>query len=91
MLSPEAVATADARRAFTALALHGYRVDEVIVNRVFPDAADGSPWQRDWVAAQAVQLDAIADSFAGLPIRRSRSGGELILRFRPDPQHWRPM
>ena len=57
VLTPEAVVTAEARRTFTALALYGYRVDEVVLNRVFPDAADGSDWQRSWVAAQRRQLD----------------------------------
>jgi arsenite-transporting ATPase len=71
VLTPEAVVTAEARRTFTALALYGYRVDEVIANRVFPDSEAASPWQRSWVAAQAEQLAAIGDSFAGLPVRRA--------------------
>lgn len=70
VLTPEAVVTAEARRTFTALALYGYRVDEVVVNRVFPDSAGGSDWQRSWVAAQRRQLTAIEESFAGLPLRR---------------------
>jgi arsenite-transporting ATPase len=70
VLTPEAVVTAEARRTFTALALYGYRVDEVVANRVMPESAEGSPWQQSWVAVQAVQLRAIADSFAGLPVRR---------------------
>jgi arsenite-transporting ATPase len=70
VLTPEAVVTAEARRTFTALALYGYQVDEVVVNRVFPDSVDGSDWQRSWVTAQHKQLTAIEDSFAGLPLRR---------------------
>jgi len=71
VLTPEAVVTAEARRTFTALALYGYQVDEVVVNRVFPAGDDdGSAWQRSWVAAQARQLAAIEESFAGLPLRR---------------------
>lgn len=34
VLTPQAVVVADARRTLTALSLHGYPVDEVIVNRV---------------------------------------------------------
>ena len=80
VLTPESVVAAEARRTFTALALYGYRVDEVVANRVFP-AAEGpdgagdevsspaSRWQRDWVAAQRAELDGLADSFAGLPVR----------------------
>ncbi len=70
VLTPEAVVTAEARRTFTALALYGYRVDEVIANRVFPQSPDASSWQQQWVAAQAVELAAIRDSFAGLPVRQ---------------------
>jgi arsenite-transporting ATPase len=70
VLTPEAVVTAEARRTFTALALYGYRVDEVVANRVFPQSPDGSAWQRSWVSAQASELAAIEDSFAGLPIRQ---------------------
>jgi arsenite-transporting ATPase len=73
VLTPEAVVAAEARRTFTALALYGYRVDEVIANRVFPDSDAEQPmsaWQQSWVQAQAVQLAAIDDSFGGLPVRR---------------------
>jgi arsenite-transporting ATPase len=73
VLTPEAVVTAEARRTFTALALYGYRVDEVVANRVFPadEVAVASEWQRSWVTAQQRQLAAISDSFAGLPVRRA--------------------
>jgi arsenite-transporting ATPase len=73
VLTPEAVVTAEARRTFTALALYGYRVDEVVANRVFPadDASAASAWQQSWVSAQSEQLNAIRDSFAGLPVRQA--------------------
>jgi arsenite-transporting ATPase len=74
VLTPEAVVIAEARRTFTALALYGYQVDQVLVNRVFP--AGDSDWQRSWVRAQQRQLAAIEESFAGLPVR---SAG-----YRPD-------
>ncbi|MGI8665950.1 MAG: ArsA family ATPase [Jatrophihabitans sp.] len=70
VLTPEAVVTAKARRTFTALALYGYQVDEVVANRIFPAAPDGSAWQQSWVSAQATELAAIRDSFAGLPLRQ---------------------
>lgn len=69
VLTPEAVVTAETRRTFTALALYGYQVDEVIANRVFPQSPDGSAWQQSWVTAQATELAAIRDSFAGLAVR----------------------
>lgn len=70
VLTPEVVVTAEARRTFTALALYGYRVDGVVANRVFPDAPDGSAWQRSWVAAQTAELVAIQGSFPGVPLRQ---------------------
>ena len=70
VLTPEAVVTAEARRTFTALALYGYRVDEVIANRVFPADEGVSDWQSSWVSAQRRQLQVIEESFAGLPVRQ---------------------
>ncbi|HSY15381.1 MAG TPA: ArsA family ATPase [Jatrophihabitantaceae bacterium] len=67
VLTPEAVVTAEARRAYTALSLYGYRVDLVVANRVFPEGSGA--WQAGWVAAQRGQLALLRDSFAGLPIR----------------------
>jgi len=69
VLTPEAVVTAEARRTFTALALYGYQVDEVVANRIFPETDDTSAWQREWIEAQRRQLASIRDSFAGLPVR----------------------
>ncbi len=69
VLTPEAVVLAEARRTFTALALYGYQLDEVVANRVFPRSAEASPWQQGWIEAQAEHLAAIEDSFAGLPVR----------------------
>ncbi len=70
VLTPEAVVVAEARRMLTSLSLYGYRVDGVIANRVFPSGGDDT-WRAGWVAAQAVQLDNVAHSFAPLPIYRS--------------------
>lgn len=67
VLTPEAVVVAEARRTLTTLALYGYSVDAVVANRVFPDGGD-DPWRQGWVDAQALQLEAIEESFAPLPI-----------------------
>jgi arsenite-transporting ATPase len=67
VLTPEAVVAAEARRTFTALALYGYAVDLVVANRVFPAGDD--EWRQRWAAAQRIQLEAIRESFAGLPVR----------------------
>jgi arsenite-transporting ATPase len=72
VLTPEAVVVAEARRTLTLLSLHGYRVDGVVANRVFPDedaVLDG--WRAGWVEAQRTQLVEVAASFPGLPIWRS--------------------
>ncbi|MGH3745697.1 MAG: ArsA family ATPase, partial [Mycobacteriales bacterium] len=53
VLTPEAVVVAEARRTLTALSLHGYRVDGVVANRVFP--AGGDAWRTRWAAAQRVR------------------------------------
>ena len=68
VLTPEVVVVAEARRTLTALALHGYRVDEVVANRVIP-AGGTDPWRARWAAAQAGQLDEVRGSFSGLPLR----------------------
>jgi len=70
VLTPQAVVAAEARRTLTALALHGYPVAELIVNRVLPAAASDSQWGRPFWQAQQEQLAAITADFAGLPIRR---------------------
>jgi arsenite-transporting ATPase len=70
VLTPEQVVLAEARRSLTTLSLFGYRVDGVVVNRVFPD--DGAdPWRAGWVRAQAEVLAEGPDSFADLPVWRS--------------------
>jgi arsenite-transporting ATPase len=69
VLTPEAVVVAEARRTLTSLALYGYRVDGVVANRVFPSGGDA--WRAGWVAAQAIQLAEVEQSFAPLPVWRS--------------------
>ncbi|HZB51320.1 MAG TPA: ArsA family ATPase [Mycobacteriales bacterium] len=69
VLTPEAVVVAEARRTLTALALHGYAVDSVLANRVFPAEADGSPWGAAWRAAQGAALAGLVESVPGLPVR----------------------
>ncbi len=79
---------AEARRTYTALALFGYRVDGVVANRVFP--AGGDDWRQGWVAAQRRHLDAIRESFAGLPVlscriaRREPVGVDALRRVADD-------
>jgi arsenite/tail-anchored protein-transporting ATPase len=69
VLTPESAVVAEARRAHTALALHGYRVDGVLANRVFPDEG-ADDWRAGWVAAQSARLAEAARSFAPAPLYR---------------------
>ncbi len=71
VLTPESVVLAEARRSYTMLSLFGYRVDGVVVNRIFPAGDDGDSWRAGWVAAQQEVLAQVVDSFAGLPLWRS--------------------
>jgi arsenite-transporting ATPase len=71
VLTPEAVVLAEARRTFTALALYGYQLDEVVANRIIPQSPSASTWQQGWIDSQTEQVAAIGDSFAGLPVRRA--------------------
>jgi arsenite-transporting ATPase len=67
VLTPEAVVLAEARRTFTALALYGFVVDGVVMNRVIPDGED--PWRAGWAAAQRERLAEARESFLGVPLR----------------------
>ena len=67
VLTPEAVVVAEARRTLTALALHGYRVDALVANRVVPAEGD-DPWRRAWARSQSEQLAAVRADAAPLPV-----------------------
>lgn len=69
--TPEAVVFAEARRTLTSLSLYGYRVDGVIVNRIFP-ISGADDWRAKWIASQAVQLARIESDCD--PIRVWRAG-----------------
>jgi arsenite-transporting ATPase len=70
VLTPEAVVVAEARRAWTALALYGYAVDAVVANRLVPgDGQDA--WRSAWAVAQAEQLAEVEASFAPVPVQRA--------------------
>ncbi|WP_310528788.1 ArsA family ATPase [Nocardioides sp.] len=70
VLTPESVVLAEARRSYTMLSLFGYRVDGVVVNRIFP-TEDADEWRAGWVSAQAEVLGQVSESFADLPLWRS--------------------
>ncbi len=67
VLTPESVVVAEARRTWTSLALHGYRVDAVVANRVIP-AQGRDAWRAGWARAQADRLADVEASFAPVPV-----------------------
>ncbi len=71
VLTPEQLVLAEARRAWTSLSLYGYTVDGVVANRIFPEAG-ADEWRRAWVEAQREVLTEVEQSFAPLPVWRSR-------------------
>ena len=78
VLTPESVVLAEARRSLTSLSLFGYRVDGVVVNRIFP-STEADEWRAGWVRSQGAVLAEVAESFAGMPVWRSvYRGGEPV-------------
>lgn len=78
VVNPERMVIAEARRTYTYLALFGYAVDGVVVNRVLPEAVR-DPWFDRWKAVQAEHLAAIDAAFAAVthpagPPGRHRGG-----------------
>ena len=69
VLTPEAVVAAESRRTWTALTLHGFRVDAVVANRVIPAGAD--PWLAGWVRSQQEVLAGVEAAFDPLPVQRA--------------------
>lgn len=70
VVNPERMVVAEARRTHSYLALFGYQVDAVVVNRVLP-AAVADPWFEAWREAQTEQLGFIEESFAPVPVLRA--------------------
>src|SRR6476661_1892319 len=69
VLTPERMVVAEARRLFTALSLHGFRVEAVTVNRVLPRGVGGE-FLRLQREGQREAMTLVEESFQGLTIRR---------------------
>ena len=67
VLTPERVVVAEARRLWTALSLHGFAVDAVVVNRVLP-ADLLTPAYRGLLDSQRRTLAAVQESFHALQV-----------------------
>ncbi|NMM23312.1 MAG: ArsA family ATPase [Phycicoccus sp.] len=71
VLTPERVVIAESRRTLTSLRLYGFAVDQVMVNRVFPQPDEESTdtaWLAGWNQAQQRGLSEVRHSFEPLPI-----------------------
>jgi len=66
VVTPEHLVVAEGRRTMSYLALYGYPVDAVLVNRVL-GVDQGSPLLETWHANQALQLKRIDEAFSPLP------------------------
>ena len=71
VMTPERVVIAESRRTLTSLGLYGVAVDQIVVNRVFPEADQRSThadWLAGWNEAQQRGLSEVRRSFEPLPI-----------------------
>jgi arsenite/tail-anchored protein-transporting ATPase len=78
VVNPERMVVAEARRTFTYLALFGYHVDAVIVNRLLP-AEVADPWFDGWRATQRGQLETVESAFAGVPVIRAELAADELV------------
>jgi arsenite-transporting ATPase len=70
VMTPDRMVIAEAMRTFTYLNLYGYLTDAVVVNRVFPEALDGTYFGA-WREVQAEQLALVESAFSPVPILRA--------------------
>ncbi len=70
VMTPESVVLSETRRTWTALALHGHTVDEVIANRVLSSAGPpADQWRANWARSHHRVLAEAKASFAPIPLR----------------------
>ncbi len=63
----EKIVVAEAQRTYTHLALFGYHVDAVIVNRMLPEEVT-DPYFARWKALQSEHLEAVRERFHDVPV-----------------------
>lgn len=67
VVNPERLVVNEARRTATSLALFGYGVDAVLVNRLLPDDLS-DPWLDRWRQRHAEHMATIHEGFAPTPV-----------------------
>ncbi len=70
VMNPDRMVIGEAMRTFTYLNLYGYLTDAVVVNRVFPDAVEGTYFGA-WRERQQAELDHVQSAFAPVPVLRA--------------------
>ncbi|MGI9431048.1 MAG: ArsA family ATPase [Myxococcota bacterium] len=66
--TPERLATEEALRTHTDLALFELPCDAVVMNRLLPASASQEPFFRDWARSEAEHLAALREAVAPLPV-----------------------
>src|SRR5579864_6688179 len=67
--NPEKMVLRETQRAFVYFSLHGLTIDNIIVNRVLPEAITDT-WFDQWRASQAKILEEIVSYFAPVPVKQ---------------------
>jgi arsenite/tail-anchored protein-transporting ATPase len=67
VMNPDKMVVGEAMRTFTYLNLYGYLTDAVVVNRVFPDAVEGTYFGA-WRERQREHLELVHSAFAPVPV-----------------------
>jgi len=67
VMNPDKMVIGEAMRTFTYLNLYGYLTDAVVVNRVFPDAVEGTYFGA-WRERQREHLERVHSAFAPVPV-----------------------
>ena len=67
VMTPDRMVVAEAMRTFTYLSLYGYLTDAVVVNRVFPEALDGTYFGA-WREVQQLELERVEAGFSPVPV-----------------------
>jgi arsenite-transporting ATPase len=67
VMNPDKMVIGEAMRTFTYLNLYGYLTDAVVVNRVFPDAVEGTYFGA-WRERQREHLERVNSAFAPVPV-----------------------
>jgi len=70
VMNPDKMVIGEAMHTFTYLNLYGYLTDAVVVNRVFPDAVEGTYFDL-WRRRQQEHLELVESAFAPVPVLRA--------------------